>query len=116
MKKLATLGLAMACLTPAFAQENPYSLAVHWDFRTKTTNAVVLRQIGLIKRPFGAAFDLEVDGFAGSDIETNLVAGFSIGKTFPVAENVDFKFGVAVSTQENRPTGAGLLLGLTVRF
>ena len=115
MKKLLPL-IALSAMSGMSLAQTDWSLACYWDARTKTTNAVVLRQIGTIKRPFGAQFDLEVDGFVGSDALSNIVGGISIGKTFPIAANVDFKFGLAISTQQSKPSGAGLLVGLTVRF
>lgn len=90
--------------------------AAYWDLRTKTAAGVVLRRIGLIKQPLGFDFDLEVDGFAGADMDANILGGVSIGKTLHVAQNVDFKFGIAGTFSQNKPTGVGLLLGLGVRF
>ncbi len=116
MKKLLPLIALSAMSGATLAQESPWSIAAYWDARTKTTNAVVLRQIGTIRRPFGASFNLQVEGFVGSDIESNLVGGFALTNDFKVAENVDFKFGLAISTQQDKPSGAGLILGLTVRF
>lgn len=115
MKRLLVLlCLALSCI--GFSQDHQWSIAAYWDARTKTTNAVVLRRIGIVEKPFGLKFDLEVDGFAGSDMDSNLLAGVSIGKTFPVAQNADFKFGLGVSTQQNKPSGIGLILGLAWRF
>lgn len=114
MKKLMLIAALLGASLTAMAQE--WSLAGYWDVRSKATNVVVLRRIGLIEKPFGSSFDLEVDGFAGSDMDTNLVAGVSLGKTFSVAQNVDFKVAIAVATQESKPTGAGLILGVTIRF
>lgn len=111
------LGFISSC-NLAYAQESPkpWTLCVYWDARSKSTNYVILTKIGEVKRPLGLGFDLEIDAFAGSDAYANLVGGVSIGKTFPVAQNVDFKLGLGVSTQQGKPTGAGLLIGLTYRF
>lgn len=101
----------------AKAQEvRQWSIAAVWDFRTHTSSAVALRNIGTVDRPFGLGFNLDVDGFAGADMESNITGGVAIGHTFPVARNVDFKVGLAISATQNKPTGAGLLLGLTYRF
>jgi len=107
--------LVMTCISGA-QEIRQWSLAAVWDFRTHTSSAVVLRNIGTSDRPLGLKFSLEVDGFAGADLQSNITGGIAIGKTFPVAKNADFKFGIAISATQNKPTGAGLLLGITYRF
>lgn len=116
---LNLLSILVVLLLPiaAKAQEvREWSLAAVWDFRTHTSSAVVLRNIGIVEKPLGLKFNLDVDGFAGADMDSNITGGVAIGHTFPVARNVDFKFGLAISATQNKPTGAGLLLGLTYRF
>lgn len=109
--------LAIAAIAPAQdPTPQPWSIAAVWDFRTKTSSAVVLRNIGKIEQPLGFKFDLDLDAFAGSDIDSNVTGGLAISKTQAIAKNVDFKFGLTVSVTQNKPTGAGLLLGLTYRF
>lgn len=109
--------LAIAAIAPAQdPTPQPWSIAAVWDFRTKTSSAVILRSIGKIEQPLGFKFDLDLDAFAGSDIDSNVTGGIAISKTFPAARNVDFKFGLAISATQNKPVGAGLLLGLTYRF
>lgn len=115
-RALAILALCLSSVC-AFAQESgKWSMGIYWDLRTKTTSGIVLREVGKINRPFGSNLVLDVDAFAGSDLDNNLLAGFAVGKSFSVAQNVDFKFSVAAATAQNKPTGAGLIAVLTWRF
>ena len=113
MKLLAVATLALASVG---AYAGDWSLCAYWDARTKTTNAIVLTRLGTVDNIFGSKLSLEVDAFAGSDMDNNLLGGFAIGKTVPIAANASVKFGVGFATQQNKPVGAGLLLGVAWKF
>lgn len=116
MKRLL-LPLAILAIAPAaYCQELSGSLFAMWDLRTKTTSFVALRPIGKIDRPLGLNIQLDVDGFAGADTTNNMIGGFSVGKTFDLATNIQFKFALAATTSQSKPVGIGLIIGLGWRF
>lgn len=113
--------IAFLAPAPAQSQDQPsvWSVAYYADFRTHENSAVVLRRIGSLDQPLGLKCSFDIEGFAGSNMAGDLVAGVAISKFFPVAKNVDFKLGLGTTWQPGqqfKDAGVGLLIGLAYRF
>lgn len=116
MKKiLLTLALA-----PAFVAAQ--SIAVVYDFKAKTASPVAIAyETRVVDDLLGIEWlDLDLVGFAGvsarRDGPTRGMVGAALTWTRPIAQNVDFRIGVAGRLEAGVPVATGILVGVGVRF
>jgi hypothetical protein len=114
MKKLLLASL-LAVSAFAFADTN-WTGAVYYNFKDHRPSAVALTKLTDFSHVLGK-FSLELDGFAGVALDGQAaVAGFTLGKSFPLADQVSAFVGAAVAVASGRPVSFGFLAGVGVRF
>ena len=119
MKTLLMAVVAFVMVLPAALRAQDWSAAAYWNLKTKESSVVALTKVGAIRRPLGLGIDLDVDAFAGSTLAGNVLAGFSVGGSFPLAENLTFKLALGTDYRlgmQPRDFSLGLILGVTWKF
>ena len=116
IKSQATIA-AFALATAAHAQTQ-WSTSMYYDLKDKSWAGVVTTPLTTFKSVLGLrGFEIDLDAFAGVSFGTGSpVAGFSLGKRFPLADTVTGYFGVGVKAENRVPVSVGPTLGLSVKF
>jgi hypothetical protein len=114
MRKLYCASLFFLA-TFASADTN-WSGALYYNLKTRDSSVVALTKLTDFSRVLGK-FSLELDGFAGVALNGQLgVAGFTVGRSFPIADQVSAFAGAAVAVSSGRPVSVGFVAGVSVRF
>lgn len=98
------------------------SIAVVYDFKAKAASPVAIAyETRVVDDLFGAHWlDLDLVAFAGvsgrRNAPTRGIVGAAIAWKYPIAQNVDFRIGVAGRLESGVPVATGILVGLGVRF
>lgn len=121
-RRFWTTVAATSLLVCASQAQDAYAGSFYFDVRDHLAYAVVvkpvttIRDIQIGKTP---KFSLDVNAFAGAGIKDGqAVAGFSLTRTWHVAQNADLLLGVgfAMRQGEKLPSSTGPMLGLRVSF
>lgn len=114
MKAFASVA-AIALAASSFAD---WSARYYFDIRSRESYTVGSRTLTRIEDPFRIkGLSLDLDAFAGVGVRNGeAIAGFSVGKSFYVAKNIDAYAGLGASVAGSKPVGGGAVAGLTVRF
>lgn len=111
----AVVALLVALVASAWAD---WSARYYFDIRSRESYTVGSRTFAKIDEPLHVkSLSLDLDAFFGAGTRNGeAIAGFSVGKSFYVAKNVDAFAGIGASVAGSKPVGGGFILGLTVRF
>lgn len=112
MKKLAIVLTMLPCL--ASAQD--WSMQMFYGTQAKQTAIVASTKVTEFTNVLGKNITLDLDAFAGAFSSGAPVAGFSLGKRFPLADRVQGYAGFAFSVSQGKPNDFGPMAGLSVRF
>ena len=117
-----TLLVSLALAMPALALPQSAGYAIHVDLKSGDVTRIGTVEIGEFKdfRIFRLTFgDLKVNAIVALNSGTSL--GFSLGKTFKVANNAEFITGFSARTVQEIGSDkikfrTGVIAGLTYRF
>ena len=114
--KFALVAAAVAMSVAASAQLNTWSTSLYYDLNDKSWAAVVTKPITTFKNVLGKGHSLDLDAFAGATFNGGPVAGFSLGKRFPLADTATGYVGFGAKVESNRPVSFGPVAGVSIKF
>jgi hypothetical protein len=109
-------------VTLSYQSEPPapttWSGAVYFDLKSKTSSAILTYPVTTFTRIFGTKLSLDLLSFAGVTIEEQPsgLAGFIIGKSGRIADQITGFVGLGFPVMGNVPKSLGIAAGISVKF
>lgn len=110
--------VAIASICPVFAQSKASNFnLVYWMGIHQQPAVVAQYELGTLLNVFGKKnWTLQVNTFGGVLSNGAPIAGFDVGKSIPLAQNVSLFIGIGASLTQGKPTNGGLVIGGSVNL
>ncbi len=113
---MRTTVIFAALALAALGNAQDWSMELYYGTQAKQTAIVASTKVTTFTNVLGKGYTLDLDGFVGAYQSGSPVAGFSLGKRFPLADRVQGYLGLAFSVVQGKPNDFGPAFGVSVKF